>query len=60
MVQTSYHSRTDASTKIPQAHSPDIKLLEGDMVFCLLDTLPKRDLSHFYTHYEDKTRGAPL
>src|SRR5438105_6074077 len=42
-----------------EAHSPDTKLPKGDMVFFLLDTVPKLDLSRFYTPYEDETRGAP-
>ena len=42
-----------------EAHSPDTKLPEGDLVFFLLDTVPKLDLSRFYTPYEDETRGAP-
>ena len=42
-----------------EAHSPDAKLPEGDMVFFLLDTVPQLDLSRFYALYEDETRGAP-
>jgi hypothetical protein len=42
-----------------EAHSPHAKLSEGDMVFCVLDTVPKLDLSRFYTPYEDESRGAP-
>ena len=42
-----------------EAHSPDTKLPEGDMVFFLLDIVPKLDLSRFYTPSEDETRGAP-
>ena len=42
-----------------EAHSPDAKLPEGDVVFFLLDTVPKLDLRRFYTPYEDETRGAP-
>jgi transposase len=42
-----------------EAHSPDAKLSEGDMVFFVLDTVPQLDLSRFYTPYEDETRGAP-
>ena len=41
-----------------EAHSPDTKLPKGDMVFFLLDTVPKLDLSRFYALYEDETRGA--
>src|SRR5438132_6749365 len=42
-----------------EAHSPAAKLPAGDLVFFLLDTVPKLDLSRFYTPYEDETRGAP-
>src|SRR5919206_5056268 len=42
-----------------EAHSPNAKLSEGDMVFFVLDTVPKLDLSRFYTPYEDESRGAP-
>src|SRR5499425_2691269 len=42
-----------------EAHSPAAKLPEGDLVFFLLDTVPKLDLSRFYAPYEDETRGAP-
>jgi transposase len=41
------------------AHSPEAKLPEGDLVFFLLDTVPRLDLSRFYAPYEDETRGAP-
>jgi transposase len=41
------------------AHSPAAKLPEGDLVFFLLDTVPKLDLSRFYAPYEEETRGAP-
>jgi transposase len=42
-----------------QAHSPVSKLPEGDLVFFLLDVVPKLDLSPFYALYEPETRGAP-
>src|SRR5215217_7540162 len=42
-----------------EAHSPEAKLPEGDLVFFLLDTVAKLDLSRFYTLYEDESRGAP-
>src|SRR5262245_3876856 len=42
-----------------QAHSPVSKLPEGDLVFFLLDVVPKLDLSPFYAPYEHETRGAP-
>lgn len=42
-----------------QAHSPASKLPEGDLVFFLLDIMPKLDLRRFYAPYEQETRGAP-
>jgi transposase len=42
-----------------QAHSPASKLPESDLVFFLLDTVPKLDLTRFYAPYEQETRGAP-
>jgi transposase len=42
-----------------EAHSPEAKLPEGDLVFFLLDTVSKLDLSRCYALYEDETRGAP-
>jgi transposase len=42
-----------------QAHSPASKLPEGDLVFFLLDSVPRLDLHRFYAPYEQETRGAP-
>jgi transposase len=42
-----------------EAHSPEAKLPEGDLVFFLLDTVPQLDLCRFYAPYEHETRGAP-
>ena len=42
-----------------EAQSPDAKLPEGDVVFFLLDLVPRLDLRRFYAPYEDETRGAP-
>ena len=42
-----------------QAHSPASKLPEGDLVFFLLDVVPKLALSQFYASYEQETRGGP-
>ena len=41
------------------AYSPAAKLSEGDLVFFLLDTVPRLDLHPFYAPYEQETRGAP-
>jgi hypothetical protein len=40
-------------------HGPEVKLPQDDLVFFLLDTVPKLDVSRFYAPYEDETRGAP-
>src|SRR5437870_1455536 len=42
-----------------EAQSPAAKLPEGDLVFFLLDTVRRLDLSRFYAPYEEETRGAP-
>jgi len=42
-----------------EAHSPEGKLPEGDLVFFLLDTVPQLDVRRFYAPYERETRGAP-
>jgi transposase len=42
-----------------EAHSPEAKLPEGDLVFFLLDTVSKLALSRLYALYEEETRGAP-
>jgi transposase len=42
-----------------EAHSPEAKLPEDDLVFFLLDTVPHLDLSRVYAPYEAETRGAP-
>src|SRR5918992_3414034 len=42
-----------------EAQNPDAKLPEGDVVFFLLDLVPKLDLRRVYAPYEDETRGAP-
>ena len=42
-----------------EAHSPEAKLPQADLVFFLLDTVPYVDLSRFYAPDEEETRGAP-
>jgi transposase len=42
-----------------QAHTPAAKLPEDDLVFFLLDVVPKLDLSKIHARYQDETRGAP-
>jgi transposase len=42
-----------------EAQSPAAKLPEGDLVFFLLDTVPRLTLQRFYAPYEEETRGAP-
>src|SRR5262249_3057596 len=41
------------------AQSPGARLPEGVLVFFLLDTVRRLDLSRFYAPYEQETRGAP-
>jgi len=42
-----------------EAQSPEAKLPQDDLVFFLLDTVPKLDLRRVYTPDEAETRGAP-
>src|SRR3954449_9670599 len=42
-----------------QAHAPADKLPEDDLVFFLLDVVPKLDLAPIHAGYQDETRGAP-
>jgi transposase len=42
-----------------EAQSPAAKLPEGDLVFFLLDTVPRLNVRRFYAPYEQETRGAP-
>src|SRR6266702_2082383 len=42
-----------------EAQSPAAKLPEEDVVFFLLDTVRRLDLSRFYAPYAQETRGAP-
>ena len=49
----------DPSFNASQNYSPDDVLPENDLVFFLIDLVPQLDLSAFYTHYEQETRGAP-
>ena len=42
-----------------EAHSPEAKLPQDDLVFFLLDIVPQLDLSRFSAPYEAETRGAP-
>ena len=39
--------------------TPSDRLPEGDLVFFLLDAVPRLDLSRFYAPYEQEKRGAP-
>jgi transposase len=41
------------------AFSPADRLPEGDLVFFLLDVIPRLDLEPFYASYEVETRGQP-
>src|SRR3954471_24980772 len=42
-----------------QAHAPATKLPDDDLVFFLIDVVPKLDLSSIHAPYQDETRGAP-
>jgi len=42
-----------------QAHAPAAKLPDGDLVFFLIDVVPKLDLAQIHATYQDETRGAP-
>src|SRR5438128_5208787 len=42
-----------------EAQSPASKLPDGDLVFFLIDTVPRLNLQRFYAPYEEETRGAP-
>jgi transposase len=42
-----------------QAHSPAAKLPDDDLVFFLIDVVPKLDLAPIHAVYQDETRGAP-
>jgi transposase len=41
------------------AHAPATKLPDDDLVFFLIDVVPKLDLSPIHAVYQDETRGAP-
>jgi transposase len=42
-----------------QAHAPATKLPDDDLVFFLIDVVPKLDLAPIHAVYQDETRGAP-
>ena len=42
-----------------ETHSPEAMLPQDDLVFFLLDTVSKLDVSRCYAPYEEETRGAP-
>ena len=42
-----------------QAHAPAAKLPDDDLVFFLIDVVPKLDLAPIHAPYQDETRGAP-
>lgn len=44
---------------VTESISPADVLPEDDLVFFLLETIPRLDLAAFYSHYEGETRGAP-
>jgi transposase len=42
-----------------QTHAPAAQLPDDDLVFFLIDVVPKLDLSQIHAPYQDETRGAP-
>jgi hypothetical protein len=42
-----------------QAHAPAAKLPDDDLVFFLIDVVPKLDLAGIHAPYQDEIRGAP-
>ena len=42
-----------------QAHAPAAKLPDDDLVFFLIDVVPKLDLAPIHAPYQDEARGAP-
>ena len=42
-----------------QTHSPAAKLPDDDLVFFLIDVVPRLDLAQIHAPYQDETRGAP-
>src|SRR5215210_4340513 len=42
-----------------QPFTPADRLPQGDLVFFLLDLVPRLDLEPFYASYEEETRGQP-
>jgi transposase len=42
-----------------QAYAPAAKLPDDDLVFFLIDVVPKLDLAPIHAVYQDETRGAP-
>ena len=44
---------------VTESVSPADVLPEDDLVFFLLETIPRLDLAAFYAHYDGETRGAP-
>jgi transposase len=44
---------------VHQSHAPLAKLPDDDLVFFLIDVVPKLDLSKIHAVYQDETRGAP-
>src|ERR1700746_3247368 len=42
-----------------QAHAPAAQLPDDDLVFFLIDVVPKLDLAQIHAPYQDEARGAP-
>jgi transposase len=53
------YRRWDPDKNVGEAYAPASELPKDDLVFFLLETVPRLDLSAFYAYYEKETRGAP-
>jgi transposase len=53
------YRRWDPDKNVDEAYAPASELPKHDLVFFLLETVPRLDLSAFYAYYEKETRGAP-
>jgi len=49
----------DPDKNVGEAYAPTSELPKDDLVFFVLETVPRLDLSEFYAYYEKETRGAP-
>ena len=50
----------DAAANVTQTFSPAAELPEDDLVFFLVETIPRLDLSAFYNQYTETRGRRPL